>query len=61
MYAHLLVIIMLNSLVKSIVDLMQNLVSYKICLVIKNKKSLHEIIDTTRINNIKLHISHNNY
>ena len=52
---------MLNSLVKSIVDLMQNLVSYKICLVIKNKKSLHEIIDTTRINNIKLHISHNNY
>ena len=51
---------MLNSLVKSIVDLMQNLVSYKICLVIK-KKSLHEIIDTTRINNIKLHISHNNY
>ena len=60
MYAHLLVIIMLNSLVKSIVDLMQNLVSYKICLVIK-KKSLHEIIDTTRINNIKLHISHNNY
>ena len=47
---------MLNTLVKYIVNLTQHLVSYKICLVIENKKNLHQIIDTTLNSNIGIYI-----